>query len=131
MVEVSYTHRTTGTELVEQRKTVRLHREACEIIDSYPWEAEQKISEETGEGGGLFFWIGDTKDKHASFQFTPIDKDKGWLMLEVVVKKGALGIFGKKAVTVDFDEATISEAKAKIKALFSQTVESLYDQYKT
>lgn len=130
MVEASYSHRVDGAELVDHRRTIQLHREACEIFDNYPWESELKMTEETGEGGGLCFWIGDLKDKHASFQFVPVDTDKGFLMLSIVAKKGTLGVFGKKAVDVDFDEITILDAKDKIKDLFSHSIESLYDKYK-
>lgn len=129
MVEASYSHRTDGTELVEHKKTLRLHREACEIIDNYPYETEEKLTDELGEGGGLYFWIGDIKEKYACFQFVPMDVNKGWLTLEVVVKKGTLGLFGKKAVDVDFDETTIFEFKDKVKDLFSHSVESLYDKH--
>lgn len=130
MVKASYSHRTDGAELVHHNKEVRRHREACDIIDNYPWEAEFKLSEETGEGGGFHFVLGDLNDKHASYQFVPVDLNKGFLMLEVVLKKGTLGIFGKKTVSVDFDAVSASEAKDKLKDLFSHTVESLYEKYK-
>lgn len=77
MVEVHYSHQNDGTELVHYEKNIKLHHEACEIIDNYPWEANFKISEEIGEGGGLYFLLGDENGKHASYQFVPMDKDKG------------------------------------------------------
>lgn len=130
MIEVSYTHRIDSTELIEHKKSLRLHREACEIIDNYPWETELKLSDETGEGGGFYFWIGDPDGKHASFQYVPVEVDKGFLMLDIVVKKGTLGLFGKKSASVDFDAVTTVEAKDKIKELFNHNVDSLYDKYK-
>jgi len=130
MVKASYSQRSDGEEIVHHEKTLRLHREACEIIDNYPWETELKLGEETGEGGGFYFLLGDENGKHASYQFVPMDIDKGWLMLEVVLKKGTLGIFGKQTATVDFDAVTTFEAKDKIKDLFNHTVESLYAKYK-
>lgn len=130
MVEASYSHRSGGTELVHYKKSLKVHREACEIIDNYPWESELALTDETGEGGGFYFSIGDESGKHASFQFVPIETGKGLLMLSVVVKKGKFGLFGKQACDVDFDVVPISVAKDKIKDLFSYTVESLYDKYK-
>ena len=129
-VKVFYQHRENGAELVNHERDLESHREACEIIDNYPWAKELKLLEELGEGGGFFFTSGDMDGKFASYQFTPVEIDRGLLELQVVSKPGFIGIFGRKSVTVDFDLVSISEAKQKIKELFEYTIDSLYQKYR-
>ncbi|WP_022952240.1 hypothetical protein [Leucothrix mucor] len=45
MVEASYSHRSGGTELVHYKKLLKVHREACELIDNYPWESELALKD--------------------------------------------------------------------------------------
>jgi len=88
------------------------------------------LLEELGEGGGFFFTSGDMDGKFASYQFTPVEIDRGLLELQVVSKSGFIGIFGRKSVTMDFELVSISEAKQKIKELFENTIDSLYQKYR-
>lgn len=128
-VKVSYQRRTDGTELVNYDKTVKSHKELCELIDDYPWASEQALAEELGEGGGFYFLLGDYKNAYASYQLVPMEVDKGLLELEVVIKPGFLNVFGRKAITKHFDIVSTSEAKAKLKDLFDHSIEHLYKRY--
>ncbi|EGQ7821176.1 hypothetical protein ACVW8L_004544 [Vibrio parahaemolyticus] len=130
LVKVFYQHREGGTELVDHEKELKFHREACETIDNYPWQKELELFEELGEGGGFFFLLGDMDGKFASYQFTPVESDRGLLDLEVVSKLGFIGIFGRKSVSVDFKLVSIPEAKHQIKELFEYSIDSLYQKYR-
>lgn len=130
LVKVYFQHREGGVELVEHERDLKSHRQACEIIDKYPWAEELKLFEELGEGGGFFFVAGDLNGQYASFQFAPMEKDDGLLDLKVVYKKGFLGIFGRKSVSVDFKLVSIAKAKQHLKELFDYPIESLYRKYK-
>ncbi|WP_217895662.1 hypothetical protein [Oceanospirillum sanctuarii] len=128
MLVVDYTLRENGDELVNKHRELKSFRDACEVIDQYPWIAEIEKTEELGEGGGFYFFR-DEGDKHASFQLTPIETDRAFLDMEVVQKSGFLGLFGRKSLHKDFETVTIPEAKALIKDLFDHTVDSLYGKY--
>ncbi|MEI8592891.1 hypothetical protein [Photobacterium sp. Hal280] len=130
LIKVFYQHRENGTELVNHERDLKSHREACETIDNYPWEKELKLFEEFGEGGGFFFMLGDMDGKFASYQFTPVESDRGMLDLQVVSKPGFIGIFGRKSVSVDFKFVSIPEAKHQIKELFEFSIDSLYQKYR-
>ncbi|QPI62600.1 hypothetical protein [Vreelandella venusta] len=130
LVKVFYQHREGGTELVDHEKELKFHREACETIDNYPWRKELELFEELGEGGGFFFLLGDMDGKFASYQFIPVESDRGLLDLEVVSKLGFIGIFGRKSVSVDFKLVSIPEAKHQIKELFEYPIDSLYQKYR-
>jgi len=130
VVKVFYQHREGGTELVNHERELKSHREACETIDSYPWEKELALFEESGEGGGFLFLLGDMDGKYASYQFTPVENDKGLLGLEVVSKRGFIGIFGRESASVDFNLVSISEAKNHIKELFEYSIDLLYQKYR-
>ncbi|EJG0664862.1 hypothetical protein C4G29_RS22640 [Vibrio parahaemolyticus] len=130
LVKVFYQHREGGTELVDHEKELKFHREACETIDNYPWQKELELFEELGEGGGFFFLLGDMDGRFASYQFTPVESDRGLLDLEVVSKLGFIGIFGRKSVSVDFKLVSIPEAKHQIKELFEYSIDSLYQKYR-
>ncbi|EGU0168809.1 hypothetical protein JFQ74_004740 [Vibrio parahaemolyticus] len=129
IVKVFYDHRVDGEELVVYEKSIRLYREACEVIDQYPWKAEIELTEKLGVGGGFQFILGDER-VYACYQFTPIDYDKGFLFFDLVMAPGFLNIFGRKSISKDFDVVSISEAKVKIKELFDYSVASLYEKYK-
>lgn len=45
MDEASYSHRSGGTELVHYEKSLKVHREACKLIDNYPWESELELKD--------------------------------------------------------------------------------------
>ncbi|KKC99588.1 hypothetical protein [Photobacterium halotolerans] len=130
LVKVFYQQRENGTELVNHERDLKFHREACETIDNYPWEKELELFEELGEGGGFFFTLGDMDGKFASYQFTPVESDRGSLDLQVVSKPGFIGIFGRKSVSVDFKLVSIPEAKQHIKELFEYSIDSLYQKYR-
>ncbi|NAX21815.1 hypothetical protein [Vibrio sp. V39_P1S14PM300] len=129
-VKVFYQHRVEGPELVNHDKVVSTYHEACDIIDNYPWAEEMEWCEKLGEGGGFFFIFGDEEDKYATFQFTPIDVDKGLLYLDVVIKSSFWNLFGRNAVSKNFDVMSIPEAKQQLKELFDYSIESLYRKYK-
>ncbi|SBT18242.1 hypothetical protein MGA5115_02363 [Marinomonas gallaica] len=129
-VTVYYQHREGGTELVNHEEALYFHRDACEVIDHYPWVEEQALFEELGEGGGFFFLLGDIDSLYATFQLLPIEKDGGVLYLDIVLKPGFLGIFGRKSVSVDYDFVSIADAKHHIKAFFEDSIESLYVKHK-
>ena len=130
LVKVFYQHREGGHELVDHEKALKSHREACNIIDNYPWAEELKLFEALEEGGGFFFLLGDLDSQYASFQLTPIEEGVGMLNLEVVYKPGFLGFFGGKSASADFKSVSIPEAKHRIKELFEHSIESLYKKYK-
>ena len=130
IVKVYYQHREGGTELVDHERDLKLHREACEIIDNYPWAKELELFEELGVGGGFFFALGDMDVKFASYQFVPAEMDEGFLLLQVLSKPGIIWFFGRKSVTVNFGLVSIAEAKRKIKELFDYSVDSLYEKYR-
>lgn len=129
-VIVNYQHREGGAELVNHEKSLTSHRDACEVIDSYPWAEEVDRFEELQEGGGLFFMLRGNDGQQASYQVVPAEKDRGFLFLEVVYKSGFMGIFGRKAVDIDFDLVSISQVKHQIKELFDYSVEGLYNKHK-
>ncbi|GEM77685.1 hypothetical protein [Vibrio sagamiensis] len=129
-IKVFYQHREGGTELVNHERDLKFHREACETIDNYPWAKELELFDELGEGGGFYFMLGDMNNKYASYLFTPVENDRGWLHLEVVSNPGFLGIFGRKSLSLDFKFVSISEAKHHIKELFEYSIDSLYKKYR-
>ncbi|WP_261887052.1 hypothetical protein [Vibrio pomeroyi] len=129
-IKVFYQYREGGTELVNHESDLKFHREACETIDTYPWAKELELFEELGEGGGFYFILGDMDGKYASYQFSPVENDRGLLGLEVVSNPGFIGIFGRKSVSVDFKLVSISEAKHHIKELFEYSIDSLYKKYR-
>ncbi|ELB2078740.1 hypothetical protein QNZ73_004702 [Vibrio parahaemolyticus] len=130
MVKVYFQHREGGTELVDHERDLKSHREACEIIDNYPWVEEIELFEKLGEGGGFFFILGDLDAKYANYQFTPVEAERGLLDLEVVYSPGVLNIFGRKSVSLDFKLVSIPDAKHQIKELFEYTIDSLYTKHK-
>lgn len=130
LVNAFYQIREDGTKLVNYQRVLNFHSEICEVIANYPWERELKLSIELKEGSGLVFSIGDMDGIHASYEFTPVEVDKGVLSLDVVLKPGFLGIFGRKKVSVDFDVVSIAEAKQHIKQLFEYSIESIYQKYR-
>ncbi|SJN59769.1 hypothetical protein VR7878_03666 [Vibrio ruber DSM 16370] len=130
IVKVFYQHREGGTELIDHERTLKSHCEACEIIDNYPWAQELALFETLGEGGGFFFLLGDAEGQYASYQFTPVETDRGFLDLDVVYQRGVMRIFGRKSVLVDFELVSIAEAKHHIKELFEYSVDGLYNKYK-
>lgn len=129
LVKASYQHRTDGAELVNHEADVTSHRQLCELIDAYPWASELALTEEHGEGGGFYFLLGDYAGSYASYQFVPVELDKGLLDFEVVAKPGFLKIFGRQSATKHFDSVSIAEAKVKIKELFDFPVAILYQRY--
>lgn len=58
LVNVFYQQREEGTDLVNHELDIKFYREACEVIDNYPWEKELELTCELGEGGGFFFYVG-------------------------------------------------------------------------
>lgn len=130
MIEVFYTHRAGGQELVEHRRVLKGMSDARELIDQYPWASEIALTEELGEGGGLYFSRRGENGAQVSLQLVPIEVDKGFLELSIVTKKGFLGVFGRKSVTKAFDELTLAEAKTYVKQLFDYSIDDLYHKYK-
>ncbi|WP_414932895.1 hypothetical protein [Vibrio europaeus] len=128
IVKVVYDHRVDGQELVIHEKILRQYREVDALIDSYPWKSELRLSEKLGVGGGFHFIHGDEKI-YACYQFVPVELDKGFLFLDIVLAPGWLNILGRKALSKDFDTVSTSEAKMKIKELFDYSIASLYDKY--
>ncbi|GAL03476.1 hypothetical protein ACFFLZ_14055 [Photobacterium aphoticum] len=131
VVTVYYQHRTDGTELVDHEKVVTSHEALCDIIDRYPWAEEVVLTEKWGEGGGLFFLLGDIKRRYASFQLVPTDIDSGLLSVDIVQKPGFLGTFGRKSVTAQFDVVSITDAKVTLQQLFDFSIEGLYEKYQS
>lgn len=130
MIEAFYSHRGDGPELVEHRQVLKGISEARELIDRYPWSSEVALTEELGEGGGLYFLRTGEDGTQASLQLVPIESDKGFLDLSIVAKKGFLGMVGRKSVSITLDEVSISEAKTYIKQLFDFSIDDLYRKYK-
>lgn len=130
LVKAFFQHREDGTELVEHEVDIKFHREACEIIDNFPWVTELELTEQLGEGGGFFFLLGDFDGKYAGYQYTPTEERGGLLDLEVVYKPSFLNIFGRGSLSVSFDYVSTEEAKQKIKELFEYSIDSLYKKYK-
>ncbi|WP_249314074.1 hypothetical protein [Pseudoalteromonas sp. S2755] len=56
-VKVYYQHRDGGTKLINYEKELRSYREACDVIDHYPWDKELELFEALGEGGGFFLYL--------------------------------------------------------------------------
>ncbi|WP_051207419.1 hypothetical protein [Saccharospirillum impatiens] len=129
MIEVFYTHRIEGPELVEHRQVVRGYSEAREIIEQYPWSSEVALTEELGEGGGLFFLRTGDNDARASLQLVPTEPGKGFLDLSIMANKGFLGIFGRRSASVTVDEVSIAEAKTYVKQLFDYSIDDLYQKH--
>ena len=131
MVEAFYSHRVGGTELVEHHRVLKGAADARELIDQYPWASEITLTDELGEGGGLFFSHKGENGAQASFQLVPIDVNKGFLEVSIIAKKGLLGMIGRQSVTKAFDEVTLAEAKTYVKQLFDYSIEDLYLKYRT
>lgn len=117
-------------EIVEHKQTVNGKHEITDVIDNYPWTSEIELSAKYDQGGSFYFLLGDEDGLHASYQFVPVEMHKGLLFLNIVAKKGFLGIFGNQSVTVDFDEVSSSEVKTKVNDLLTFTIEELYEKYK-
>ncbi|MCC4798202.1 hypothetical protein BCT30_00620 [Enterovibrio norvegicus] len=130
MVNVFYSFRGEHSEMQHVEVQTSHYHDAIDLIDKYPWREEVALFEEHGEGGGLFFTVGDEDDKYACFQLVPTEPDKGLLCFWLVLDKGFLGIFGKKTINTPFEEVSISEAKSKIKPLFNYSIEQLYECHK-
>lgn len=131
MINVFYALRENSSpEMVGHEKTIQSPRELNQLLDNYPWEAEIEYTRALGEGGGFYFLLGDEKEAFASFQLIPVEIKRGLLDLNVVAKKGFLGIFGRQSVNVSFDEVSLPEAKEKIRELFDYSVDALYRRYK-
>ena len=130
MIKVMYQCRDAGSELINHDRDIDGYSALCELIDNYPWVREAELTEKYGEGGGLFFTLGDMKGKHALFQLTPVGADEAMLDLSIVLEKGVLGLFGKKIVDKHFDGLTVAQSKVLLKALFEHSVGSLYTKYK-
>ncbi len=130
MIEAFYSHRGDSPELVEHRQVLKGISEARELIDRYPWASEVALTEELGEGGGLYFLRTGEDGTQASVQLVPIEPDKGFLDLSIVARKGFLGMVGRKSVSVTVDEVSISDAKTYIKQLFDYSIDDLYRKYK-
>ncbi|WP_394169758.1 hypothetical protein [Saccharospirillum alexandrii] len=130
MVEAFYSHRIEGPELVEHHRLLKGAGDARELIDQYPWASEIALTEELGEGGGLFFSRKGENDAQVSLQLVPIEVDNGFLELSIIAKKGFLGIIGRKSVTKTVDEVTLAEAKTYVKQLFDYSIDDLYLKYK-
>ncbi|WP_299496255.1 hypothetical protein [uncultured Shewanella sp.] len=130
MVSVYYTHRVgDNPELVEFKCENISCQRAYEIIDDYPWAAEIKFFEQYGEGGSFYFVLGDMTGLHAAFQFIPVDEGNGLLDVDILLKKGFLGIFGRKSKSIHFDLLAIDEAKLKIRDMFQYSLSALYNKY--
>ena len=131
MVDAHYQHRTgSSPELVLFSRKNISYKTACDIIDRYPWASELELSDRYGEGGGFYFVAGAPEGIHAAYQFTPVDADRGLLNLELVLKKGWLGMIGRRAKSIDFDAVSTSMAKQKIRELFTDSPEALYEKYR-
>lgn len=129
-IHVFYQHRVDGPELVNFETQIRSHRDLCDLMDRYPWTEEQRLTDETGEGGGFHFTLKGHNNQYAVYQFTPVDAQHGLLDLSIVIKPGWLGIFGRQALEQHFDVLTISAAQQQLKELFSHSPETLYRHYK-
>jgi len=130
VIEVFYTQRDEGPELVEHRQVLRGFGDARAVIDRYPWSSEVAHTEELGEGGGLYFLRTGENGAQASLQLVPLEADKGFLDLSIVARKGFLGMVGRKSVSVTVDEVTISDAKNYVKQLFDFSIYDLYKKHK-
>jgi hypothetical protein len=130
MVEAFYSHRIEGPELVEHHRVLKGAGDAHELIDQYPWASEIALTEELGEGGGLYFSRRGENGTQVSLQLVPIEVDKGFLELSIVANKGFLGVIGRKSVTKAFDELSLAEAKAYVKQLFDYSIDDLYHKHK-
>lgn len=128
-VRAVYEQRDGGIELVTHEKKLNLHRELCELIDSYPWKSEMELFEEYGVGGGFQFILGG-EDVYARYDFTPIDMDSVELDFYLVLKTGFLGFFGRKSILKQYGIIPVSESKEKMKDLFERSIESLYQKHK-
>lgn len=129
LVKIIYDHRVGGEELIAHEKEVYLHKDLCEIIDSYPWKSEIELCDKYGVGGGFHFLLGDNK-VYACYQFVPIDISSGILDFDLVLSPGVLSLFGRKSVSKSFDIVSISELKEKTKELFEYSLESLYEKHR-
>lgn len=97
---------------------------------STPWASEIALTEELGEGGGLFFSRSGENGAQVSLQLVPIEVDKGFLELNIIAKKGFLGIVGRKSVSKTVDEVSLAEAKTYVKQLFDYSIDDLYHTHK-
>ena len=124
-----YQHRVDGPELVNHEKELRTYRDLVALFDDFPWAREMEMFEKYEEGGGFYFVLGDENGVHATYQYVPMELNKGWLEINVLLKEGFL-FFGRQKATKDFDIVSNTEAQQKIKELFEYSVESLYKKYK-
>ncbi|MCE0495457.1 hypothetical protein [Vibrio salinus] len=131
MVDVYYQHRVgNNPELVNFSRKEITYRDACKVIDDYPWESELALFEQHGEGGGFNFVLSAPDGGYADYQFTPVGLNEGFLDLTIVLRKGVLGMFGRKSVSVNCDVISARDAKIKMKELFDSSLLSLYEQYR-
>ncbi len=124
-------YREGGSDLIDHEKVITTHKEAIEIIDSYPWLEELELFEKYGEGGAIFFMFENDKGQSAEYQFTPTEKNAGELDIIITLKSGWLGLFGRKVIRVDLGLVSIAQAKLHIKDLFEHSIESLYQKYQS
>jgi hypothetical protein len=130
MIKALFSHgEENGTELVHNTEENVSYAKACQIIDEYPYEHEFKFIEKTGMGGAIFFYLGDMNEAHAYFQYVPYDNNSGHLFLDINLKQGFLGFFGKKVKETAVELVSRKIFKVKLKELYAHTVESLYEKY--
>ena len=129
MIRVSYQCREEGSELINHEQVATSYQDVCEVVDNFPWVKEAELSEKYGEGGALFFTLGEPGGKHACFQLTPTGIAEALLDLDIVLKTGVLGLFGRRAVNKHFDVLSVEQAKIQLKELFEHSVDSLYAKY--
>ncbi|RJS94833.1 hypothetical protein [Salinisphaera sp. Q1T1-3] len=129
MVTAVYSCRDAQGGLVEHREELASPRDLQALFARYPWQNEYLPLERDEAGGGLFFQAGNSK-RRASYQFVPFERGLGWLHFEAVLKPGLFGWLGRRAVFVDFDRVSTSEAKHRIRELFDCDIETLFERHR-
>lgn len=129
VIRASYSYRDGQGDVTGDTEQLGSYRELEALFARYPWEVEAEPLGDDEAGGGLFFRTGDTA-RFASYQFVPLERDRGWLDFEVVARPGWIKLFGRRAAHVDFGIVSIAEAQHRIRELFDYGIDALYDKHR-
>lgn len=131
MIEAYYTFNDPEKPgMIEGENNAASYRDIVEIINDYPWEQEMRLSEERGGGGGFYFGRKGENGEAVNVQFVPFGVREGLLLVDVTLKPGFLGFFGRKATSVDFDVVKTDKALHVLKQLCEYPIAKFYDTYK-
>lgn len=129
IAEVSYSYHVNleSEELVSESLTMSNYEDACKLIDDYPWQLEVEYLEIHGEGQGIYFAFQGAEK--IEIVISPDDEKHGFVMIDIVLDSGFLGLFGRKAVSKSFNMMSYADIKLLLRDFFTLNKDQLYQKY--